>query len=587
MRYLTQKLLHYVRLFEQTPHTFVITMAIAIGIFCGLGAAGFRYLTFFFQHLFYGPFQNYLTRIIEIPWYYKLGVPVIGGLLVGPIIYFFPNIKGHGVPEVMESVATKGGRLPPWTFVLKAVGSAICIGSGGSVGQEGPIVMIGSSIGSNVGQVFRVSRQRIRTFVACGAAGGIAATFNAPIAGVIFAVEIIMGEYAVEHFTPIVFSSVIATAISHWLVGDMPSFIVPSYELKSAFELVNYFFLGAACALVAVTYTNFLYKVEDYFDELSMPPYLKPALGGLGIGLLVLVYPQVSGVGYETVSSLLSGAHFTVFMLFALIFVKIAATSLSLGSGGSGGIFSPSLVIGATTGGALGYLFQYLFPDMTAPIGAYAVVGMGALVAGTIHGPLTAIIIIFEMTHSFSIIPPLMIACIMSTLTARIIQRESIYTLKLARQGINIVMGREQNVLRSLSVRDVMRTDFIPVAETASFSYLMTLMSDSTAFNFPVVDKKGNIRGIVSLNDIRRFIKDEDYLTGLIIAKDIAISEVITTYPDDNLGDVMTKFSQLDIEEMPVVESKNSRRVIGVIRRKDVYDTYNRQLVKREIVPSR
>ncbi|MBN2224805.1 MAG: chloride channel protein [Deltaproteobacteria bacterium] len=587
MRYLRDKILHWVRLFEQTPHTFVITMAIVIGIFCGLGAAGFRYLTYFFQHLFYGPYQDYLARIIEIPWYYKLGVPVLGGLLLGPIIYFFPNIKGHGVPEVIESVATKGGRLPPWTFILKAVGSAICIGSGGSVGQEGPIVMIGSSIGSNVGQVFRVSRQRIRTFVACGAAGGIAATFNAPIAGVIFAVEIIMGEFAVEHFTPIVFSSVIATSISHWLVGDMPSFIVPAYELKSAFELINYFFLGAVCAVIAVTYTNLLYKVEDYFDELAMPPYLKPALGGLGIGLLVLVYPEVSGVGYETVSSLLSGAHFTLFLLLALIFVKIAATSLSLGSGGSGGIFSPSLVIGATTGGALGYVFGYFFPEMTAPIGAYAVVGMGALVAGTTHGPLTAIIIIFEMTHSFSIIPPLMIACIMSTLVARILQKDSIYTMKLSRQGINIFMGREQNVLRSLLVRDVMRTDYIPVSETASFSQLLTLMSDSTSFNFPVVDKKGNIRGIVSLNDIRRFFKDEDYLKGLIIAKDVAIIDVISTYPDENLGDVMVKFSQLDIEEMPVVESKDSYRIIGIIRRKDVFDTYNRQLVKRELVQGR
>ncbi len=267
MRNLVEKILHYVRLFEQTPHTFVIAMAIAIGILCGLGAAGFRYLTFFFQHLFYGNYSDYLIRISEIPWYYKVAIPCLGGLLIAPIIRFFPNIKGHGVPEVMESVAVKGGRLPPWTFLLKAVASALCIGSGGSVGQEGPIVMIGSSIGSNVGQAFRVSRHRMRTFVACGAAGGIAATFNAPIAGVIFAVEIIMGEFAVEHFTPIVFSSVIATSISHWLVGDMPSFIVPAYELKSAFELVNYFLLGVVCAVIAVTYTNFLYKTEDFFER--------------------------------------------------------------------------------------------------------------------------------------------------------------------------------------------------------------------------------------------------------------------------------------------------------------------------------
>jgi CIC family chloride channel protein len=585
MQYVRDKILHYFRLFEQTPHAFIITMAIAIGIFCGLGAAGFRYLTSFFQHLFYGPYSNYLTRITEIPWYYKLGVPVLGGLLIGPLIHFFVNVKGHGVPEVIESVATRGGRLPPWTFLMKAVGSAVCIGSGGSVGQEGPIVMIGSSIGSDIGQVFRVSRQRMRTFVSCGAAAGIAATFNAPIAGVIFAVEIIMGEFAVEHFTPIVFSSVIATSISHWLVGDMPSFIVPAYELKSAFELVNYFFLGIICAFVAVTYTNFLYKIEDYFEELSIPTYLKPALGGLGIGLLVLVYPEVSGVGYETVSSLLSGARFTVFVLVALIFVKIAATSLSLGSGGSGGIFSPSLVIGATTGGALGYLFQYLFPDVTAPIGAYAVVGMGALVAGTTHGPLTAIIIIFEMTHSFKIIPPLMIACIMSTLMARSIQKDSIYTMKLSRKGIYIDQGKEQNVLKSLSVRDIMKTDFVAVPEQTRLTQLLNLIDNSAYFNFPVVDKRnGALVGIISLNEIRKLVREEENLRHLIVAKDITRSDIITTYPQENLSDVAVKFSRLDVEELPVVASKDSRKMIGIVTRKDVINAYNGQMVKRELL---
>jgi len=585
MRYLGEKILHYIRRFEQTPNTFVITMAIAIGILCGLGAAGFRYLTFFFQHLFYGDFSNYLERIAEIPWYYKIAVPVIGGLLIAPIIRFSKSIKGHGVPEVMESVATKGGRLPPWTFLLKAGASAICIWSGGSVGQEGPIVMVGSSIGSAIGQGFRVSRHRMRTFVACGAAGGIAATFNAPIAGVIFAIEIIMGECAGERFTPIVFSSVIATAISHWLVGDMPSFIVPAYEFKSIFELVNYFVLGLVCAVVAVTYTNFLYKTEDFFDRLSIPPFLKPALGGLGIGLLVLTYPEVSGVGYETVSSLVSGTQFTGFILFSLIFVKIAATSISLGSGGSGGIFSPSLVIGATTGGALGYLFQYFFPEMTAPVGAYAVVGMGALVAGTTHGPLTAIIIIFEMTHSFAIIPPLMIACIMSTLVARLIQKDSIYTMKLSRKGITLEQGKEQNVLKSLRVREIIRTDFVAVPEQTPLPRLLNLIEESAYFNFPVIDKHNdNLVGIVSLGEIRKLLREEAYLRHLIVARDISDPNVITTHPDENLSEVAVKFSRLDIEELPVVASKDSRKVVGVVTRKDVIDAYNGQMMKRELL---
>ncbi len=222
---------------------------------------------------------------------------------------------------------------------------------------------------------------------------------------------------------------------------------------------------------------------------------------------------------------------------------------------------------------------------MTAPIGAYAAVGMGALVAGTTHGPLTAIIIIFEMTHSFAIIPPLMIACIMSTLTARSIQKDSIYSMKLSRKGINIEQGKEQNVLKSLNVGDIMKTDFVAVGEQTRLTQLLNLIDSSTYFNFPVVDKKnGALVGIISLNEIRKLVREEDYLRHLIVAKDITRSDVITTHPQENLSDVAVKFSRLDVEELPVVASKGSRKVIGIVTRKDVIDAYNGQMMKRELL---
>lgn len=583
MHIVKQKFLHYLELFEQTQYTFVFFVAFIIGVLSGFGAVGFRYLIIFFQHLFYGPFANYLVRITEIPWYYKLLVPAGIGLIIGPIIYFFKEIKGHGVPEVMDSVVTKGGRIPPRAFILKAIASALCIGSGGSVGREGPIVMIGASMGSSFGQIFRTSTQRMRTFVACGAAGGIAATFNAPIAGVIFSIEIIMGEFAIEHFTPIVLSSVIATAISHMLIGDAPSFIVPTYELISFMELANYAALGLVAGLVALAYTNFLFKTEDIFDKINIPLYFKPFIGGLIIGTLAITYPQISGVGYETVDMVLSGKEISLFLLISLIFIKMFATSVTLASGGSGGVFAPSLFIGAVMGGSMGYLFNYIAPEITAPIGAYALVGMGALVAGTTHGPLTAILIIFEMTHDYKIILPLMIACIISTVIARSIQSDSIYTLKLVRRGVNIYAGREMNVLKSLYVRDVMKQDFEKISENTPFSKLMNLVTESGQFYFPVVNHKDEMTGIFSLNDIRRFMKEEDYLRHLIIAKDIAASDVITTYPDENLSDVMRKFSKLDIEEIPVMESASSSKIVGTIKRKNVIDAYNREMIKREL----
>ena len=583
MQSLSQQITNILDRFEKTEHAFLFINAIIIGIGAGFGAAGFRYLIYLFQHLFYGPFDNYLWRISEIPWYYKLFVPTAAGLLLGPLIYYFRELKGHGVPEVMDAVVLKGGRLPPRAVVLKALASALSIASGGSVGREGPIVMIGSTMGSAIGQLYNTSTQRMRTFVACGAAGAIAATFNAPIAGAMFSIEIIMGEFAIEHFSPIVISSVIATAISHQLTGNIPSFITPSYELISVVELGNYAVLGLAAALVALLYTNVLYKTEDLFERLPIPLYLHPALGGLAIGTMGIFYPQIFGVGYETIDMVLSGQQVAWMFLLSLTVVKILATSITLGSGGSGGIFAPSLFIGATLGGAMGYIFQAVLPGMTAPIGAYALVGMGAMVAGTTHGPLTAILIIFEMTHDYKIILPLMIACIISTVVARSIQIDSIYTLKLVRRGINIYKGREQNVLKSLYVKEVMRTEFEEVPEHTPFSHLMDLISESSFSYFPVVNREGLLTGIFSLNDLRRIVKEEESLHLLIVAEDIAAKDVITTHPDENLNEVMKKFGRLNIEEIPVMEREDSRKVVGMVKRKDVIDAYNREMITREL----
>ncbi len=592
---LKKKIIHYSELFEQTQNAFVFTIAILIGIFAGFGAAGFRYLILFFQEVFYGDFTNYLHRIIEIPWYWKLLVPAGAGLALGPLIYKYKVLKGHGVPEVMDAVVTQGGRLPPFTFLFKTLASAVCIASGGSVGREGPIVMIGASMGSNMGQLFRTSTQRMRTFVACGAAAGIAATFNAPIAGVIFSLEIIVGEITLEHFSPIVVSSVIATAISRWLLGNAPSLIVPPYELASFQELGNYAVLGLCAALVAILFTNFLYKTEDLVEGIKIPEYFKPALGGLVIGTLAIIgFPHIFGVGYETIDKLLvnetEGINLLGFnqgmiwiFLIILIFVKIFATSTTLATGGSGGIFAPSLFIGATMGGALGGLFNIIMPGTTGDIGAYAVVGMGALVAGTTHGPLTAMMIIFEMTGNYKIILPLMTACVTSTMVARAIQKDSIYTLKLVRRGVNIFEGREQNVLKSLHVREVMHTDFKIIPEHTSCSSIIDLVSGSRDFYFPVINETGEMTGVFSLNDIRKFMKEEEHLKHLIIAKDIAATDVISTFPDENLSEVIKKFSKLNIDEIPVMEGRDSKRVVAMIKRKDVIDAYNREMIRREI----
>ena len=433
-------------LLKASEHTTMTILAVIVGLAGGFGAIGFRYLIEFFQSISYGSVGNLIDAVQSIPWYFRIGIPAAGGLLVGPLVYFFAReAKGHGVPEVMEAVALRSGVIRKRVVFIKSLASAICIGTGGSVGREGPIVQIGSAIGSTIGQELKVSADRIRTLVGCGAAAGIAATFNAPIAGSMFALEIVLGDFGLATFSPIVISSVAATAVSRYFLGDAPAFIVPAYELISAWELPLYVILGLFCALVGVTFTKVLYRLEDMFDGLKFPEYLKAVLGGLTLGAMALVFPHLLGVGYEAID--LALIHkLSWWLMFLLVLCKILATSITIGSGGSGGIFAPSLFMGAMAGGFFGTGVHAIFPGMTASPGAYSIVGMGAVVSATTHGPLSAILILFELTGDYKIILPLMIACIIGSLASGQLFKESIYTLKLARRGVNIRAGKEVNL---------------------------------------------------------------------------------------------------------------------------------------------
>ena len=454
-------------------------LATLVGLAGGFGAIGFRALIDLIQTLAYGGKGDLLELALATPWYLKVWVPAAGGLVVGPLVYFFAReAKGHGVPEVMEAVALRKGVIRKRIVFVKTLASAVSIGVGGSVGREGPIVQIGSAIGSSIGQFLKISADRIRILVGCGAAAGIAATFNAPIAGSMFALEIVLGDFGVATFSPIVISSVAATAVSRHFLGNTPAILVPPYQLVSAWELPIYAAMGLFCALVAVAFTRTLYRTEDLFDQFNFPEYLKALPGGLAIGVLALFFPHIMGVGYPAIDQALAG-QISWFFMFLLILCKIFATSVTIGSGFSGGIFAPSLFIGAMAGGFFGTVVHGLFPEVTASHGAYSIVGMGAVVAGTTHGPLSAILILFEMTGNYRIILPLMIACILSSVAARQLFEDSIYTLKLARRGVNLRAGKEINVLSSIPVREAMNPDVETIPENLSLGKLAERISRS------------------------------------------------------------------------------------------------------------
>lgn len=570
--------------FSQTTYIFIL--GIFVGIAGGFVSVGFRWLIKFFQQYTLNGAGSTLDLLTRLPIYWKILLPLAGGLIVGPLVYFFAReAKGHGVPEVMEAIALKGGVIRPRVAVVKSIASAITISTGGSVGQEGPIIQVGSALGSTIGQLLKVSPDRLKILVGCGAAAGIAATFNAPIAGAFFALEVILGNFAIASFSPIVISSVLATVISRAFLGNSPIFIVPHYSLVSSWEIPFYMGLGIFCGLVALAFTTSVYASERFFDGLKMPEYLKTPLGGLVLGIVIIFFPHVFGGGYETIEQAMKGELLWK-TLIMLIFVKLLATSVTLGSGGSGGIFAPSLFLGAVAGGAFGYLVNFLFPSIAANSGAYAMVGMGAVVAGATHAPITSILILFEMTNDYKIILPLMIACTIATILARKLKEDSIYTLKLTLRGISLDQGREEIIMKSFSVGDLMKPEAPRIEECTRLRKIIKIFMTTPEPYYYVITPEGNLMGSLSTHHVKSILNesDDDDLENLIIARDLMVPTETAVTPKTNLAECMYQFERVESEHLPVIEGNGSLKLIGSISKKDVIKLYNREIMKKDVL---
>jgi len=569
--------------FKLSEQWVLIVLSVVVGVGGGFGAVIFRWLIGFFRTVFFDYGTLLFSQITSHPQWLIPLIPMAGGLLVAPITYrLAKEARGHGVPEVMLAVALRGGIIRPGIALAKSVASSICIGSGGSAGREGPIVQIGSALGSTVGQMFKMSGERVKILVGCGAAAGISATFNAPIAGVLFALEIILGDFTIHAFSPVILSSVIATVISRAFLGNSPAFLVPPYDLVSVWEMPMYIGLGLVAGMFSVLFIKVLYKTEDIFEAFKINNLLKPALGGLVLGIIGIFYPQIFGVGYETISSALH-QEMVVWVLFLLVFMKIAATSLTLGSGGSGGIFAPSLFMGAALGGSFGNVVHLAFPEVTATPGAYALVGMSAMVAGTTHAPITAMLIIFEMTGDYRIILPVMLASVISTFLANHLQRESIYTLKLVRRGITLKGGKDKSLLEGILVQEVMTTSWQTLPQDMPFSQLLHFVEQSRESMFPVLNWKGELEGILTLQDIRA-VMTKSVLEDLVIVRDIMSTNAPAVAIDENLGSALAKFGMRDFDGLPVVDRHNPKKLLGILKRSDIISFYNKRLLEQEIL---
>ncbi|HEY2697467.1 MAG TPA: chloride channel protein, partial [Pseudonocardiaceae bacterium] len=444
----------------------LFAIALLVGLGAGFGAIGFRYLIYGFTWLATGQNQFGQDGRVgspHLPWLgigFFVVIPVIGGLLYGPLIYRFAReARGHGVPEVMIAVAENGGRIRPQVSVVKAFASALCIAVGGSVGREGPIVQIGSALASSLGQWVRLPENRLRILVACGAAGGISATFNAPITGVFFGVELILREFSIEAIFTVMLSSMVADVVSQLFFGSAPFFTQLPADI-SLHHVYNYLLvavLAVVAALIGLGFKNVLYKIEDLCDKLwgNRPEWARPAVGGVVLGLLLLALPQLYGVGYPVMYRAVAG-NYTLWFLLVLIVGKMVATSLTIGIGGSGGVFAPSLFVGATSGMAFGVIVDHLFGPGAGQPALYAIVGMGAVFASAARGPLTALASVVEMTGDFTLTLPVMLAVAISTMTSRAISYGTIYTTKLLRRGTDIDRTTPKHAFDELTVADAM-----------------------------------------------------------------------------------------------------------------------------------
>ena len=451
----------------RTSYLGLTIMALVVGVGAGFGAVAFRWLILSITWLatgYWGSDNRAGYRALHFPgigiWFLLL-IPIIGGLLYGPLIQrFAKEARGHGVPEVMLAVAENGGRIRPQVTVVKALASAICIGTGGSVGREGPIVQIGSAFASSLGQLVRMSETRLRIIVACGAAAGISATFNAPLTGVFFGFEIILRDFSIDALFATILSSVAADLVSRSVFGSAPFFSNLPHNLVVHYDRTYLLMavLGVTSGLLGCGFKTFLYRLEDIGDALwkQRPEWARPAVGGIALGALLLLLPQMYGVGYPVMAKAVAG-HYVLWFLIILLFGKILATSLTLSIGGSGGIFAPSLFIGAMEGMAFGSIVEHLFGHVASNPAVFAVVAMGGVFGAAAQAPLTAIASALEMTGNFTLTVPVMLVVGIAVAISKHLSYGSIYTTKLLRRGIDIERPLPTNVLHTLTVADVMQ----------------------------------------------------------------------------------------------------------------------------------
>jgi CIC family chloride channel protein len=557
----------------------LILFAIGVGALAGVGTLGFLALIALGQWSIWPAGENFLAQVILAPWWLKLLVPVLGGLALGPVIAFLvPELRGPGVSEVVEAAALEDSYIRPKVTILKTLCTALSIVTGGSLGREGPVATIGAALGSSLGRFFKFSPQKVRVALACGAAAGIAATFNAPFAGTMFAVEIILGDIQIAYLGPIALAAIISVIVVHQIWAGFPIFIAPGFQLQHPGELGLYVLLGLLGGLLAILFIRGVSTADTLFRKLPLPEWLKPGLGGLGLGLIGLWCPHVFGVGYDSINLALTG-KLTLDAATMVLLAKFLATIICLGSM-SGGVFGPSLFLGAMLGTSLALTGNFFFPHLSLNPVDYALVGMGTVVSGVTLGPITAILIIFEPTHNFRTIVPLMLSCVTSLLIVKSLYGYSIYQTKLLRRGIHLVRGLDVNILRTLRVKECLTSQVETINDDARLPEILEKAEASPYPFFIVLDSRGELSGVLTLADLRQDLRFAREISRVVTAAELKTPKVFTITPDDDLQTALELFEGRNLKCLPVVLPPEKKIVVGILKQEDLLTAYKQKLLK-------
>ena len=584
------------RIVERTGFRLLI-LAVLVGIVAGCGALAFYFATNAVEHLMLGrlgsfhpplegtPESSFGEFIDSLAYPYRwclFLIPAFGGLVSGWLVFkFAPEAEGHGTDAAIEAFHRKSGVIRGRVPIIKTIASVVTIGTGGSAGREGPIAQIGAGFGSFVATRLGLSAQDRRILLLAGMAGGIGATFRSPLGGALFAVEVLYRDPEFEHegLIPCIISSIIAYSLFGAVTGWEPLLDTPLFRFEQPAELLLYLALGVVCALFGVVYVKTFYGMRDLFRKLPLEDWQKPAVGGLALGVLAMFVPQVLGSGYGWVQAALYG-KMALWVMLVVALAKVVATSLTISSGGSGGVFAPSLVIGAMLGGAFGATAEILFPLLTQDPRAYVLVGMAGFFAGVANAPIATLIMVSELTGNYGLLAPLMLVCVIAMLVRR---KNSIYEKQVAcRFDSPAHLGDFViDVLEGVAVRTLGRKGRKPtlIPEAMPLPEILNRIAAAKTTYYPVVDDNAEMIGIFSMTDIRRIL-NEDIPPTLVIARDIATHHVITATPDEPLTEVMKKLTARNLDEIPVVEAENPRKVLYMLSRRTLLAHYAEQMEK-------